>query len=208
MEKGMIDQYDQDKMSAQQQDALEEYVYNGYRLIYDPSDAILKMATANKSNKVESVANAAMLVAKRLDASRESKGRPPFPDEIKVVGGHHIVEKIIEFAETATKKRFTQAEKQAALEKAYQTYMEDGIKNRTIDPAQLAVSAEKVQPGAVTNQLAALPDDIQLSGQPKPQQPAGPPGAGQVPPGQQPPSEKLPEKKGLLQQPSPLERFL
>jgi hypothetical protein len=199
---GMIDRFDQDQMSEKQTQQLEEYVYNGYRLIYDPGEAVLKVATSNPNAAVEGIAKAAVLVAKKLDSSREAKGEPPFRDEIKIVGGKHLVDKICEFTEAATKKPLSAAEKQAALQQAYQSYMEDGIQNRTIDPAQLAVQAEKAAPGSVTQKLAALPDNIQPSG-------AQPPPAAPPPPEAQNPEQQAPEKpQGLLNQPSPLEKFL
>ena len=207
--KGLISQLDESKMNDQQKEDLEEYVMTGYRLIYDKGKSILKMASRDAKTKVKSVAEAGYLVAKRLDAMRIDNDEPPFPDVIKAVGGHHLINKIIDFSEAAGTKPFSEPERKAALQTAMQKYMEDGIKNRTIDPFQLAVGAEQVQPGSMSSALAALPDD-KAKGQPTQGQQQAPSGQGQgqqqAPSGQE--QQAAPAKQGLLTQPSPLERFI
>ena len=213
--KGLISQLDESKMNDQQKEDLEEYVMTGYRLIYDKGKSILKMASRDAKTKVKSVAEAGYLVAKRLDAMRIDNDEPPFPDVIKAVGGHHLINKIIDFSEAAGTKPFSEPERKAALQTAMQKYMEDGIRNRTIDPSQLAVGAEQAQPGSMSGALAEIPDNIpQTQGQAQPQQAQAPQKQGQPAPGQAAPQQGggAPQQeqapKGLLKQPSPLERFI
>lgn len=203
MERGMIGQVEEADAGEAAQEEVEDYVLNGYTIIYDKGDAILSVATQNEDAKVDGVAQAGFMVAKKLDDARIAAGKPPYPDEVKAVGGYHLVDKIIQFAEHAGIKPFNEAEKQAALQKTYKQYIGDGIKSRTIDPLQLAQSAEAAQPGSVTAAMAEIPDNIPQTNMA---------GAEQQPPQQAPPPTEAPPEEqkpqGLLNGPSPLEKFL
>lgn len=194
---GEISKYDQEKMGPQQREQLEDYVLAGYEIIYNEGEAILGVANREGTiNKVEDVANALLMTALKIDRSREQNRLPPFPDQVKIIGAYQLNDKVIEFAEHRGAKPFTPEEKKMSFQQGIQKYMTRGIKQGTIDPKDLAVAAERGQPGSITEAMAKLPDD---SGTPlreeqralvqAPQEKAKPPGL-------------------LGGQPSPLERFL
>ena len=205
---------DESAMTGPQKEQLEKYVIKGYNIIYDEGGAIVDMASKNDNTKIESVANAGFIVGKKIDMSEEQEGNPPVPDNIKAVGGYHLIEKIIQYAEHKGVKPFTEEEKMAALKSAYQKYIEDGIKNRTIDPMALAQSTEKMQPGSVKQALAGVPDTAPQGGAMPPPVPQGGampppvPQGGAIPPPAPQGGAMTPPKQGLLSKPSPLEGIL
>ena len=178
---------------------MEEVVLAGYEVIYDEGEGILNVAKRDSSvNKVEDVSNALFMAVLKVDRSREQNNMPPFPDQVKIVGSYHLNDKIIEFAEHRGSKPFSPEEKKMSLQGAIQKYMERGIKEGTIDPKELAVAAERGQPGSVTQALAALPDDINEPVENTQRTPAAPADG-----------QQQQKKPGLLgNTPSPLERFL
>lgn len=203
MGEGAIAEVDQANLTEQQQAQVDEFVTKGYHLIYDEEEAVANAASRDPDTKVENVAMAGFLVGQKIDRSMEQAGRPPYPDEVKAVGGYHLVDKIIEFAEHKGTPPFSPEEKKAALQETFQKYMSHGIKNRTIDPIALANQAEKAQPGSVRDAMAKVPDNVSTDRVTPGQSTQGQPGQGQAP-GQ--PAGGAPQ--GLLTQPSPLEGFL
>jgi hypothetical protein len=221
------DQYDASKMTDSKRRELEEYVLKGYNIIYNDREGAVKAIAKNPAMKVKTAGTALFLTGLALDQSREKEGRPPFGDDVKMIGGFHLMEKLVQFAGVKGVK-FKPEEEKAALKDGYQQYMINGIKNRTIDPQVLAVEAERLEPGSVKKAMAEIPDTnasgVQASGGGMP--PGGAPGpGGGMPPGQggalggfpgggapqgQPPGGPPAGPGGgtgggLLSQPSPLE---
>lgn len=193
VQQGELDQ--NNNMGTEQKEMLEDYVLAGYELLYNEGEDVVNVANREGSTtKVEDAANALFMVSQKLDRSREQNNLPPIPDQVKLVGSFHLNEKVIEFAEHRGAKPFSPEEKKMAFQLALQKYMERGIKEGTIDSRELAIAAEKAQPGSIKDLLAKAPDDSNLSVEPNNQVPV-------VAPNQE-------ESKGLLKQPSPLERFL
>jgi hypothetical protein len=194
---------------------LEEYIVKGYELLYDKEEALLKLASQDAGNKVESVANAAFLIGMKVDQTKQQEGGRPFPDDVKVLGGVHMVEKTIQLAEHAGVAPFTDEEKAATLQTAFQKYIQEGIKNRTIDPTALAKAVEEFQPGTLGPKIAALPDGTgggptmpaegAMPGGP-PGMPGGAPVEGAMPGG--PPAMPGGQPQGLIAKASPLEGFI
>ncbi len=193
---GVIAEADNAEFTETKQVEIEEYINKGYHLIYDEDEAVANLAASNPDTKIESVAEAGFLVGEKIDRSQTQTGQPPYADDVKAVGGAHLVEKIIEFAEYRGVPAFSPEEKEAALTATFQKYMTAGIKNRTIDPIQLAQSVEQVQPGAIKKAMAEIPDNISTDR-------VTPDAAAQAPTPQAPP-----QPQGLLNQDSPLEVFL
>lgn len=197
VENGVIAEADQAKLTEEQKAQVDEYVAKGYNLIYDEDEAVATMASRNPDTKVKDVASAGFLVGQKIDRSMEQAGRAPYPDTVKVIGGYHLVDKIIEFSEHKGNPPFSPEEKKSALEETYKKYISSGIEKRTIDPIKLANDVERAQPGAIKEAMSKIPDNISTNRtQPSQPQPKGQVGA------------TPPERKGLLSQPSPLEDFL
>jgi len=213
MTQGDLAQFDQSQMKSEQKSQLEDYVLAGYEILYDEGAGVIKVANrTDTTTKVEDVSNALFMTAVKIDQSREQSQLPPFPDQVKMLGGYHLNEKIIEFSEHRGAKPFTDQEKQASLQKAYQKYMTRGIKDGTIDAKELAVAAERAQPGSITDTMAGMPDDTPGPLRDNNTVPAAPPaGAPAIPAGAPagPAASPAPAEVGLLGgRPSPLERFL
>jgi len=197
---GEISQFDEKNLTDTSKSQLEDYVLAGYEIIYDEGNDLIHVANrADSITRVDDVSNALLLTALKIDRSREQNRLPPFPDQIKIIGAYHLNDKVIEFAEHQGAKPFTPEEKKMSLQGAIQKYMERGIKAGTIDPKELAIAAEKVRPGSVSQSLAAMPDDPNTGSveTANPVTPAAPPQGAQE------------KKPGLLgDTPSPLARFL
>ena len=224
-------------MTEEQKNDLEELVLTGMHVIYAPKGSkrgVLKQAIkSGNTNKVKNTTDALNMIVPPLEAKREASGKPPYSDEVKLMGASYLTKQLIGYAEKNPGiKPYTPQESQAVLKGVIQTYITKGIKNRTIDAKTVAQAAERLQPGSISNALAEVPDDIKQGGgrqmpgkKPQGTKPQGmpgakPPGGGAgmppqqgkgMPPGMKPPGGKTQQPQqpqGLLKQPSPLEGFL
>ena len=188
------------QVDAGEAQEIEEFVAKGFRVIYNESDAIGQMVVNGQNNKVESAANALELVVAKIERSREQEKRPPFEDTAKLLGSHYLNEKIADLAPVNGGEEFSPEEKDAAFALAMERYIKKGIDNGTLDAKELAVAAEKAQPGSMKNALAKLPPGPggpSVEAASKPISQGAPPQAG---PGVSPQAQGAPQ--------SPLERFL
>ena len=205
-------------LTENQMEEMEDYVLDGYNIIYDEREQVVNLASQNK-NKTQGVTQAAFIVGKKLDADRVKNGLPPYPDEVKVFGGAHLIEKIIDFVERKTETVFSDLEKQKAMKDTFQKYIEDGIKNKTIDPLELSKSLEMAKPGTIQEILMSVDEENQAGspemqtqgGMQQQQQPQQPQEALNQSQGmqmqQQAPMQQSPEPKGLLTKPTALQQM-
>ncbi len=93
------DQYNEQAMGEEKKALVEKYVLKGYNLLYNPKSKVVEHAARNPARKIDGVVDAGFMVAKAIDHSEQKEGKPPFPDDVKAVGGFHLVIKMIDFAE-------------------------------------------------------------------------------------------------------------
>ena len=73
MEQGMLSQFNEQQMTSEQQERLEDYIVRGYNIIYNEGKHIANIASKDPANKVDNVATASYMVGRKIDLDTQRK---------------------------------------------------------------------------------------------------------------------------------------
>lgn len=148
-------------VTPEKQAAYDQFVNNGYKMIYSDSGFPAVLGRLKDGDPVEALANTAMTVVFGLEQSASQKGAK-IDGDVMLHGGAELLGDLANLSKEAGGHAFSQEEVESAFFQALDLYklMKDG--SGGLDPAPFKQDLARLQQMDATGQLAQLmPDTVQ-----------------------------------------------
>ncbi len=130
------------EMGPGQEMQLEAYKDNATILIFsEKSQPAILQSLQSAENNIESLAQTAMIIHKKLEASLSGKGEK-MTEITMALGAAHLVSELVVLSEAAKLFELSPEERLDAYRMALRMYFESGLKDGSIDPVKLQETVE------------------------------------------------------------------
>lgn len=154
-QKTFVDEENPDEeyeLSEEAQAELDAFTDNASIVIHGEQSRDKILSLLQQGDKIEAVANATLLIFKQMEASAQ-KGGKQFNEITMLYGAAFIVSELVEIGDAAGIFQFSEEEMQAAMQKAMQQYIHEGLRNGRIDPIGLQKELEPLMAEVAPNEF-------------------------------------------------------